>query len=208
MIMMLDKIVIDFDDIGLQEIFMFMMILLGAAAVFWLLAGYVNQQKEDEIASHPIQKEYAKIIDCQMATGNTYGMAQSNMWVLFELKNGNRMRFSVEAKNGYTAGDAGMLTWQGSRLLSFRRGEEGAINGASRTSGGWECGRCHAINPRWTSSCLKCAEHRTVESKVTAVGVGESVKVDRSGASLTCPKCGTSQRPDKKYCFHCGVRFE
>lgn len=86
--------------------------------------------------------------------------------------------------------------------------EEHKKTSSSAYVDGWECGACHAVNPRWTSSCLKCAKPRTAESKMTAEVVGECVKVDRSGASLTCPKCGTSQRPDKKYCFHCGVRFE
>ncbi len=106
------------DDISLNDIFLFLMILLGVCAVVWIFVAIIRGQQNASNALQPVRKEWAKVVDKQQIPPNAIIF---EIWVMFELKNGQRLRLLAKAKNSLIIGDEGMLTWQGNKLQNFER---------------------------------------------------------------------------------------
>ena len=79
----------------------------------------ILRKNEAEIKSHPVLTKTAKLIDMQQVPAGQIVLGE--IWVLFELQDGERLRLNANPQNNLMIGDVGILTWQGRRILSFKR---------------------------------------------------------------------------------------
>ena len=88
-------------------------------AILWIVAAVLRKKNEAEIKSHPVLTKTAKLIDMQQVPAGQIVLGE--IWVLFELQDGERLRLNANPQNNLMIGDVGILTWQGRRILSFKR---------------------------------------------------------------------------------------
>ena len=99
-------------------------ILVGVMAFFviaivGLIAMWVWKKKIDRANSYkPVESQEARVVELQQFAPGTIVFA---MWIMFELSDGRRIRVTTKPNHSLVAGDQGVLTWQGSNMLSFRR---------------------------------------------------------------------------------------
>lgn len=98
------------------------------SGVLFAIAAIIKKKRDAENAAKPICSEMARLVD--MPHSNLDYM--SEMWVLFELNDGRRIRLLAKPKNSLVVGDVGVLTWQGSKILGFKR----QINGEEEKGSG------------------------------------------------------------------------
>lgn len=110
----------DLDDITMEHVFYFIMIMLGLAVISLLFAYIVNKSKENENSKLPIQTMKAKLIDIKRQTD--LGI-DSIIFQLFETEDGNRVQLTMNTDKYLVVGDSGTLTWQGKKLISFDRNQ-------------------------------------------------------------------------------------
>lgn len=106
------------DDISLSDIFMFFMILVGLCAVMWIFVAILRGRQNAANKAQPVRREWAKVVDKQQLAPNAIAF---EIWVMFELKSGQRLRLTAKAQNSLIVGDEGTLTWQGSKVQNFQR---------------------------------------------------------------------------------------
>ena len=107
-------------EVTMEEIFMVFAVLFGLMIISFIVLIVTKNKRDAENNSHPIQTSRAKLVDKQQLPAGTL-LAVSEMWVLFELENGNRVQLIAKAQNRLVVGDEGMLTWQGNKILKFER---------------------------------------------------------------------------------------
>lgn len=122
------------DDIRIEDIFIFLMVMFGIAAIAWIFAAVANKNHESVNATYPIQRGHAKLVDKPQTASNGV-VIYSRIWVLFDLDDGRRVRLMVSGTQfPYVVGDSGELTWQGDSLLGFHRDGETQNIESSRTA--------------------------------------------------------------------------
>lgn len=103
----------------IDDVFMMFAVLIGIMVISLIVLGIAKSKQDRENDSQPIEKDYAKLVDKQQLPAN--GIVVGEMWVLFEVKGGRRVRLNAKIPNSLVIGDAGVLTWQGSRIIGFER---------------------------------------------------------------------------------------
>ena len=112
------------DDIKIEDIFLFLIVMCGIAVVACIFAAVAKKRHEDNNASYPVQRSHAKLVDKPQTAANGI-VIYSMIWVLFDLDDGRRVRLMVSGTQfPYVVGDSGDLTWQGDSLLAFQRDGE------------------------------------------------------------------------------------
>lgn len=110
----------DTSDISMEDIFMVFAILIGIFLVSVIALNILKRKRDAEDDEQPTLSKKAKVIDKQQLPPNTI-MSISEMWVLFETEDGQRLRLNAKAINNLVVGDEGYLTWQGRRIINFER---------------------------------------------------------------------------------------
>lgn len=113
-------IIISTDDISIDDIMMFLAVLIGVAIVVWIFVGIVFAAKKAEEDQKPIETGVAVLMEKQQST-NSLTAAIENVPAIFELEDGRRVKLTLEANSTLVIGDRGEMTWQGSKLIKFER---------------------------------------------------------------------------------------
>lgn len=106
-------------NISMEELFMFFFIWIVLLAIIWIFVAVVIKKQDAENKAQPVKSEKAKVIDMQRI--NTNEIAIGELWVMFETESGQRVRLYVKPQNTLIVGDAGLLTWQGRKIIRFER---------------------------------------------------------------------------------------
>lgn len=122
------------DDIRIEDIFLFLIVMCGVAVIACIFAAVAKKDHEDTNATYPVQKGHAKLVDKPQTAANGI-VVYSRIWVLFDLDDGTRVRLLVSGTQfPYVVGDSGELTWQGDSLLGFHRDGETRSTSSSETT--------------------------------------------------------------------------
>lgn len=89
------------------------------AAVLWIIVAVMKKKEDDENNSQPVMTRKAKLVDKQQVAAGDIIIGQ--IWTLFELEDGVRIRLNAKVQNSLVVGDSGLLTWQGKRIIKFER---------------------------------------------------------------------------------------
>lgn len=109
-----------FESIGMEEIFMVFAILFGIMIIALIVAVVAKRKREAANAVCPVSQMHAKVVDKQQLP--TSGIVvYSQIWVMFELDDGRRVRLITSGNEAIVVGDSGNLTWQGDSMISFYR---------------------------------------------------------------------------------------
>ena len=108
------------NEVTMEEIFMVFAVLFGLLIVSFVFFAVAKNKRDADNNSKPIQSGKARLVDKQQLSSDTI-LSISEMWVLFELENGNRVQLIAKAQNNLVIGDEGYLTWQGNKILKFER---------------------------------------------------------------------------------------
>ena len=103
----------------MEELTMMFAIMMGLGVISWIIVFVLKKQREDEDNAQPVCREHAKLVDMQQIPAGQIALGE--IWVMFELDSGERMKLNAKAQNTLVVGDAGMLTWQGRRIHKFER---------------------------------------------------------------------------------------
>lgn len=120
------------DSITLSDmigVFIGMLVLL---ALIYGILFYMKGKEEQHNASCTMRRENAVVIEKYPASGIAAGI--SEMPVLFELSNGDRVRLICKNGGEMVVGDKGCLKWQGNRYISFERDVDANTSVASTAS--------------------------------------------------------------------------
>lgn len=113
-------ITISTDDISLEDVMIFLAVLLGLMIVVFVFLGIVLSANKAEEERKPIENGIAVLMEKQQST-NSLTAAIDNIPAIFELEDGRRIKLSLEANSTLVIGDRGEITWQGSKLIKFQR---------------------------------------------------------------------------------------
>lgn len=113
----MDKII---ENTSLETIGFMFVILIGVCVVCLIIIAVAKSARDNANNAQPLRCELAQVVEKQQLPANTI-MSLSEMWVLFELEDGQRIRLIVKATNDLVVGDTGYLTWQGKAMRSFDR---------------------------------------------------------------------------------------
>lgn len=107
----------DLDDISMDDITTFVMILVIAAVVVSTIAVIVFKASKSKDLSMPLITKQAKILEKTISQGSVE-------WYNVELEDGERLKLrNLKAKTMIiTAGDTGMLSYRGKTIVEFNRG--------------------------------------------------------------------------------------
>lgn len=106
----------DFD----MEFFFMFILAMGVVMVFlWIIVFALRSHEKAKNNSQPVKTNTAKLIDMQQVPAGQIVIGE--IWVMFELDNGERIRLKANPKNSLVVGDKGILTWQGTNILKFER---------------------------------------------------------------------------------------
>ena len=106
-------------EIG-ELLFLLFAILFGMLIIVALFYAFAVQKRKSDDAACPLREEYARVVYCDTLQANAIPQ-WSSVKVIFELKNGERVSFSVAATENYIVGDSGVLKWQGKSIRKFNR---------------------------------------------------------------------------------------
>lgn len=123
---------ITIDDIA-EMLPFFLVVMIGVGIIFMIIIKSKQKEEEERNASYPICRMNAKIVDKMQLAPNTM-MSVSQMWILFELTDGRRLKLTTRASNEWIVGDTGYLTWQGTSMIRFGRGESGPASRGTNNS--------------------------------------------------------------------------
>lgn len=88
-------------------------------AVLWIIVAVMKKKEDDENNAQPVMTRKAKLVDKQQVAAGDIVIGE--IWTLFELEDGERIRLDAKPQNNLVIGDSGRLTWQGKRILRFER---------------------------------------------------------------------------------------
>lgn len=106
-------------EMDIEVFFALIIAMFVIAAVLWIIYAVVKKKQDDENDAQPIVTRKAKLVDKQQVAAGDIVIGE--MWTLFELEGGERIRLNAKAQNSLVVGDCGLLTWQGKRILKFER---------------------------------------------------------------------------------------
>ncbi len=185
----------------------FLFFLIALAVLFAIIAAISSANRTSKNAACPVQSKHARVIDKPQLPANTL---YAEVWITFELDNGQRIRLLVNGNAQLFLGDAGMLTWQGDALRQFIRDGSPmahtivgttALASSAAAATGWECPSCKRKN---LSSAIYCAGCHQARSKSYAPSP-KSVDTRPSGANeWNCPSCGAVNEKIYTKCKACG----
>ena len=104
---------------NIEVLFALIIAMFVIAAVLWIIVAVMKKKEDDENDAQPVMTGKAKLIDKQQAAAGDIIIGQ--IWTLFELEAGERIRLNANMQNTLVVGDSGLLTWQGKRILKFER---------------------------------------------------------------------------------------
>lgn len=96
-----------------------LLILVVLAAVVWGIVFVMKSKEDARNNTQPVQTMYVKLIDMQQVPAGQ--IVIGNIWVMFELEDGERIRLYAKDHNSLVVGDKGMLTWQENQILKLER---------------------------------------------------------------------------------------
>ena len=88
-------------------------------AILWIILAVLKKKEDIENKAQPVITKKATLVDKQQVAPGE--LLFGEMWTLFELEDGERVRLNAKPQNTLLVGDRGMLTWQGKRILKFER---------------------------------------------------------------------------------------
>ncbi len=103
------------DNYTMEDVGMFLGIMFGIfiiSMVFLLIATKAAANKNNK---YPVRESKVKLISKECANG----LIPEH--VIFETDDGERINLVAETGNSLVVGDIGMLTWQGTKIISFSR---------------------------------------------------------------------------------------
>lgn len=103
----------------MEELFMLLFSLLIVMIIMWVTAAVLKKKKDAEDNAQPVLTKQAKLVDMQQIPAGQIVIGE--IWVLFELETGERVRLNALVQNTLVIGDQGLLTWQGRKILKFER---------------------------------------------------------------------------------------
>lgn len=103
----------------MEDLFIMLFSLLVVLTLMWGIAAYLTKKRDDEDNAQPVMTKQAKLVDMQQIPAGQVVIGE--IWTMFELENGDRVRLNANVQNSLVVGDIGMLTWQGRRILKFER---------------------------------------------------------------------------------------
>lgn len=103
----------------MEELFMLFFSLLVLMVVMWVIAAVLKKKRDDEDNAQPVLTKQARLVDMQQIPAGQIVIGE--IWTMFELESGERVRLNAHAQNSLVVGDQGMLTWQGRKILKFER---------------------------------------------------------------------------------------
>ena len=111
----------DLDDITLEHVFMLFAVLIGMLVVVGLFAAFAINKQKQENSRKPLRREKVRVVEKTSMTNDALTSALvSNVWFIFETQSGERIRL-CDNTNIAIIGDEGLLEWQGTKLISFKR---------------------------------------------------------------------------------------
>lgn len=108
------------DDIDLDDIMFFLAVLVGVAIVIWIFAGIAIAARKAEEAKLPVETGIGTLIEKNRST-NALTAGIEDIPAIFELEDGRRIQLNLQASSTLVLGDKGEMTWQGKKLMDFRK---------------------------------------------------------------------------------------
>lgn len=103
----------------MEDLFFVLLIMTVLVAVLWGIVFAMKSKEDSWNNAQPVQNQNAKLVDMQQVPAGQVVIGE--IWVMFELENGDRVRLNAKPQNSLVVGDKGVLTWQGKRILKFER---------------------------------------------------------------------------------------
>ena len=103
----------------MEELFFIFLALFVLLVIMWVIAAVMKKKSDDEDNAQPVLTKQAKLVDMQQIPAGQIVIGE--IWTMFELDSGERVRLNAHAQNSLVVGDQGMLTWQGRKILKFER---------------------------------------------------------------------------------------
>lgn len=103
----------------MEDLFLALMVMAILAAILWGIVFVLKLKETARNNAQPIQTESAKLVDMQQIPAGQIVIGE--IWTMFELNGGNRIRLNAKVQNTLVIGDEGVLTWQGNKILNFER---------------------------------------------------------------------------------------
>lgn len=103
----------------MEDLFFAIFIMAVLAALLWGIVFALKAKETAHNNAQAIQNDFAKLVDMQQIPAGQIVIGE--IWTMFELKDGSRIRLNAKVQNTLVIGDEGMLTWQGNKILKFER---------------------------------------------------------------------------------------
>lgn len=103
----------------MEDLFFALLIMAILAAILWGIVFVLKAKEDARNNAQPVETKFAKLVDMQQIPAGQIVIGE--IWTMFELKDGNRIRLNAKVQNSLVIGDEGMLTWQGNKILKFER---------------------------------------------------------------------------------------
>ncbi len=106
----------------MEDLFYALLIMAVLAAILWVIVLVMKSKEDAHNRAQPVLSKCAKLVDMQQVPAGQIVVGE--IWAMFELENGDRIRLNAKVQNSLVVGDRGMLTWQGKKILKFERNKE------------------------------------------------------------------------------------
>ena len=104
----------------MEELFMLLFSAFIVLIIMKVTAAVLKKNNDAEDNAQPVRTEQAKLVDMQQIPP-VGQIVLGEIWTLFELESGERVRLNAQVQNTLVIGDQGLLTWQGRKILKFER---------------------------------------------------------------------------------------
>lgn len=136
-------------------------------------------------SKQPIESKWAKVVEKQVGNAkDSIVPGNETISVCFEFENGSRKVMHISASQGLLVGDTGLLTWQGTVFISFKR--DATFNGSQSTQ------NKGSSNGEYVPAWKRVEEAETDQSNVS------------QEHSKKCIFCGEPIPKGHVYCGACG----
>lgn len=106
-------------NIDMEFVFMLFAIMIALIIILSVFLVIINKKRDKMDSAQPERREWARVIDRPQA-GTQNGIVLE-IYMMFELQDGQRLRLRAKPNNSLVVGDTGYLTWQGTKVKNFER---------------------------------------------------------------------------------------
>lgn len=106
----------------MEDLFFALLVMLILCAIMWGVVFALKAKEDAQNNAQPVKTKRAKLVDMQQVPAGQIVIGE--IWTMFELEDGARIRLNAKVQNSLVVGDKGMLTWQGNKILKFERNKE------------------------------------------------------------------------------------